>query len=182
MSGASHTNPGRVKLHSSDCSPSSDLTGFCKSPKWSKGLHLWSKGQVNFDTVLTNFNSRQFIHEWRKWPLNLISACFLMFFCLACIFEFVDAVLLHASSPNCLFSAQTDGQLTSCAIPSPASENLLCRRLPLHQRIVIICSNNHNHVQRNSFSKKRKQQRSFFLIVRQLPAWRHLQRMFDANL
>ncbi len=40
-------------------------------------MYLWSKCQVNFDTALTDFNSRQ-------WPLKMISACFLMLFCLTC--------------------------------------------------------------------------------------------------
>ncbi len=34
---------------------SSDLTRLYKSPKWRDGLHLWSKGRVNFHT---DFNSR----------------------------------------------------------------------------------------------------------------------------
>ncbi len=43
-----------------DCSPSSDLTGFYKSPKWRDGLHIRSKGHIYFDTALIDFNSRQF--------------------------------------------------------------------------------------------------------------------------
>ncbi len=31
--------------------------------------------------ISTHVNSK---YEWRKWPLKLISACFLMLFCLAC--------------------------------------------------------------------------------------------------
>ncbi len=65
------------------CSPSSDLTGLYKSPKLRDGLHLWSKCQVKLDSALTDFNSSHF-KAWRKWPLKLISACFLMLCCLAC--------------------------------------------------------------------------------------------------
>ncbi len=35
---------------------------------------------MKFDTALHDFNSRQF----KTWPFKLISACFLMLFCLAC--------------------------------------------------------------------------------------------------
>ncbi len=50
----------RERFHSAYCSPSSDLNGLYKSPKWRDGLRVWNKGQVNFDTALTDFNSRQF--------------------------------------------------------------------------------------------------------------------------
>ncbi len=56
------------------CSSSSDLTGFYKSPRWRDGLHLWDKGQVNFDTALTDFNTRQF-KTWMKTTAAQVNFC-----------------------------------------------------------------------------------------------------------
>ncbi len=54
--------------------PSSDLNGLYKSPKWRDGLRLWNKGQANFDTVLTDFNSRQF-KTWTKKMAAQVNFC-----------------------------------------------------------------------------------------------------------
>ncbi len=58
-----------------------DLTGILKSFKWRDGLHLRSKGQVSFDTALTDFNSRQ-LKTWMKKMTAQVN--FWIFFCLAC--------------------------------------------------------------------------------------------------
>ncbi len=65
---------GIKKRKSAHCSPSSDLTGLYKSPKWKDGLHLWSKGQMNFGTALTDFNSRQF-KTWMKKMAAQVEFC-----------------------------------------------------------------------------------------------------------
>ncbi len=61
-----------------DYPPSSDLIGPYKSPKWKNGLNLWSRGQVTRPLLISSHVKSK--HDWRKWPLTLISAWFLMFF------------------------------------------------------------------------------------------------------
>ncbi len=56
------------------------------------------KCQLTFNMALTDFN---LIHEWRKWPLKMISACFLMLSCLAC--KSVPEKLAHLCSIKVLF-------------------------------------------------------------------------------
>ncbi len=67
-----------------DCSPSSDFTAFYKLSKWKDGLYLCSNYQVNFDTALPDFISRQFKTRMKKMAAQVDFYLFLNAF-LSCL-------------------------------------------------------------------------------------------------
>ncbi len=104
---------------SADCSPSSDFTGLFKSPKWRDGVHLWSKGQMNFDTALTDFSTRRF-KTWMKKTAAQVNIClFLNVFFLSCL-QYgawkLEHLWKYRSSLLTYLQIQRHASLSNCSI------------------------------------------------------------------